>query len=175
MASSEITYLDPKTASFARTAGGMVSLKVGRKRYDRVTLRRSFPFSDPDRYVSVGADGGEIAMIADVNLFAGEQRAIIEAELARRYFTPTITSVLSVRDEFGYSYWEVLTDAGPARFTIHAASATVIPVASRDTGAGGQSDAKTGLILIDIDGNRFHLANPESLGGTARKAVEFLL
>ena len=54
-----------------RSSDGILHLEQEGKEFSRVTLIRSFPYTMPDRFISVrSAEGREIAMIQDVKLLA---------------------------------------------------------------------------------------------------------
>ncbi|MBE3576107.1 MAG: DUF1854 domain-containing protein [Limnochordales bacterium] len=132
--------------------------------YSRVTVYRSFPLSRPDEFISVrDAQGKEIGIIEDLRALPPEMQKLLREELDRRYFTPTIQRVLSVKEEFGYSYWEVETDRGWRRFTMRNSHENVLTVGER------------GLILIDVDGNRFAIPDYQSLTPAAFRQIESML
>ncbi|MEG2118299.1 MAG: DUF1854 domain-containing protein, partial [Clostridia bacterium] len=86
----------------------------------RVFFHRAFPFDRVNEFISVlDKDGKEFGVIRNISDFDGEQREIIENELKRKYFMPEITEIYSLKEHFGYSYWEVNTDYGKMTFAIH--------------------------------------------------------
>ena len=115
-----IEYIDASKATFSRTGGGLLSLRIGRRKpYPRVHLYRVFPLSEPSRMISVRDEkDSEIGIIESLNDFSAETRRLLKEELDRRYFTPTIERLVSLKDEFGYTYWDAETDAGFSRFTV---------------------------------------------------------
>ena len=81
---------------------------------ERIFLSRAFPFDMPFEYISVlDKDSKEYGIIRRISDFDEESAAIIRAELARKYFAPHITKINSLKERFGYSYWEVESDRGP--------------------------------------------------------------
>ena len=87
--SAEIRYLDPVDLKFSRTEGGFVSLRIGRKKYDRVHLYRAFPLSGGDSFISVREkEDSEIGIIPNLSSLSSNDRALIEEELESRYFSP---------------------------------------------------------------------------------------
>ncbi|HLS89659.1 MAG TPA: DUF1854 domain-containing protein [Limnochordia bacterium] len=161
----DIRYLDPATARFSETPGGFVRLVIGEEEsYPRVALYRAFPFSFPDRYISVrDMDGNEIGMIKDLNEFDEKTAKLILRELERRYFTPVITQIESIKEEFGYAYWDVRTDAGPRRFTVRDMQSNVILLSPEH------------VLIIDVDGNRYEIPDYHKLDARSRKYIEDLL
>lgn len=150
-----------------RTAGGFVALTVRGdepERYERIDAFRAFPLSAADAYVSLrDPDGGEIGMIESLDDLAPEQAALLRGELDRRYFTPRIERIRELKEEFGYSYWTVDTDAGRRRFTVQSGKNNVTAV-----GAGR-------LLIVDVDGNRFEVADYTGLDRSVLRTLEGLL
>ncbi len=159
----EIRYLSPESARFERTAGGFLSLTDGGERYPRVFLYRSFPFSLSDEYISVrDKEGKEIGMIRRISDFPAEVQALLREELERRYFTPVITKIRSVKEEFGYTYWDVETDCGPLRFTVKEAHHNVVLLGPEH------------LLIVDVDGNRFEIPDCTALDSQSRRFIDAL-
>ncbi|WP_298008302.1 DUF1854 domain-containing protein [uncultured Aquabacterium sp.] len=75
---------------------------------------RAFPIAAPDEGLSiVGPDGHELAWIPRLSALLNPERALLEAELAVREFTPTITRLRAVSTFSVPSTWSVDTDRGP--------------------------------------------------------------
>lgn len=75
---------------------------------------RAFPIAAPDEGLSiVGPDGHELAWIPRLSALLNPERALVEAELAVREFTPTITRLRAVSTFSVPSTWSVDTDRGP--------------------------------------------------------------
>ena len=113
----------------ARTAGGFLTLKVRGgeepERYERISAFRAFPLSAADHYISLrDREDDEIGIVESLDDLTPEQAALVRDELDRRYFTPLIERVESLKEEFGYSYWTVHTDAGRRRFTVQSGKNT---------------------------------------------------
>ena len=162
--SAELQYLDPGTLKISRSDGGFLSLRIGRKKYPRVHLYRAFPLSSDDTFVSVrDVDDKEIGMILSLEPFGSQDRALIEEELSARYFAPLVESIVSLKEEFGYTYWEAETSAGRCRFTVRIGRGAVLQL---EDGS---------LLLSDVDGNRFELADYHSLESKHQRIVEMLL
>lgn len=160
-----IEYIKPENAQFDRTEGGFLSLKLGpRKRFDRVHLYRTFPLSEPSRLISVRDEkDNEIGVIDSLEAFEADAIELMQEELDRRYFSPTITKLVSLKEEFGYTYWDAETDAGFVRFTAKGGGTNVT-----------QIDADT-LLVIDVDGNRFTFPGFEKADPKFVKIIDTML
>jgi hypothetical protein len=157
--------LKASEVAFQRTKGGFLSLRVGKRdRYPRVHLYRSFPLSRNAEYISVrDKDDKEIGIIEDLAELPPKITRLLLEELERRYFTPTIREIKSLKQEFGYTYWEVVTDSGFCRFTVKMGDNTVRYLTDST------------LLVFDVDGNRFELPEYEGIDKKHLKIVETLL
>ena len=163
-----VRLLAPAALRFAATGGGFLALTVtGGERtehYPRINAYRTFPLSAADRYLSLrDADGNEIGILESLADLPREQAALLHQELERRYFTPVIERVRSVKEEFGYSYWLVDTDAGQRRFTVQSGKNNVTVVGERR------------LLIVDVDGNRFFVDDYNRLERGVLRVLETLL
>lgn len=157
---TRLKYIDPNKAVFSKSPGGFLTLKYEDKEYKRINIHRAFPFTRPNQYISVSdSKMNEIGFILDLNEFPEEQRNLVEEELSVRYFTPEIIKINSIKEEFGYYYWDVVTTAGPRKFTVQ----------------GGHSNMKTieeiRLLIIDVDGNRYKINDVTKLNSKHLKTI----
>ena len=165
---AQVRLLSAGDLRFGATAGGFLALTVtGGERtehYPRINAYRTFPLSAADRYLSLrDGDGNEIGLLESLADLPREQAALLHQELERRYFTPAIERVRSVKEEFGYSYWLVDTDAGARRFTVQSGKNNVTVVDERR------------LLIVDVDGNRFTVADYARLDRSVLHILETLL
>lgn len=167
--------LTVENARFFRSRGGLISLELkgdnGESEvFERVVAIRSFPITDPDAFISIrepdSADhekGAEIGIIADINEFDGETVALLREELDRRYFTPKILKIFSMKEKLGHYYWEVNTDAGKFSFVL------------RNAGANIRTLEDGRVLIFDIDGNCFEIPDTEKLDKASFKKIEVYL
>jgi len=161
-----VRFITRDNARFERTPGGFVSLDFGGVKYPRVAVHRCFPFSDPDRYISIRepeGDGKEIGLIEDMSALAPETRAMLEEQMALRYFSPKIRRVYDIREEYGYSYWDVETDRGACRFTVRMGGGSVYPIGANR------------YLINDIDGNRFEIPDLYALSPREIKKLDLFV
>ena len=162
--STEARYLEAASLRFALTPGGYVSLEMGEKKHPRVHFYRAFPATEPAAYVCIRDDEGkEIGILESLEGLGPEAAALVRGELERRYYTPVIQTVLSLKEEFGYTYWEVQTDFGNRRFTV------------QSSGNNALEREGSSVILVDVDGNRFELPDPSTLERRHLRVLEALL
>ena len=161
-----VRFITSDNARFERTPGGFVSLEFGGVKYPRVAVHRCFPFSDPDRYISVRepeGDGREIGIIEDMDTLDPETRAMLGEQMALRYFSPKIRRVYDIREEYGYSYWDVETDRGACRFTVRMSGGNVYPIGANR------------YLVNDIDGNRFEIPDLYALSPREIKKLDLFI
>jgi len=163
--------LTPENAKFKRSGGGLISLDLKNEGQDeffeRIVIFRCFPITNPDEFLSVREPdskkmgrGKEIGMIRYMRLFPEDQRKLFLEELDRRYFSPEIIKINSVKDKFGYTYWETETDAGSMTFILNNPFSNIRAL-------------EDGRIFIhDIDGNSFQIKDPSKLDAHSFKKIE---
>ena len=130
----------------------------------RVYFHRAFPFELPDQFVSVqDKEGKEYGIIKDLADLEAESIENVKIALARKYFTPIITKIHSLKERFGYSYWTVDTDKGKMNFTL------------QDTFRSIARVSEVRLVITDIDGNRYYILDAEALDPASYKKIELYL
>ncbi|GIQ66417.1 DUF1854 domain-containing protein [Paenibacillus cisolokensis] len=161
---ARIRYLTKENAEFAETPGHLLAVKTDGEEHSPVYVHCSFPHTNRRVYLSIRtADNKEIGMIRNLDDFPPETAALLERQMAIRYFTPEITKVVAVKEEFGYSYWEAETTAGLCRFTV------------RNGGGNVKFAAENRLLITDVDGNRFVIPRLDQLSEKEYRMVEMRL
>ncbi len=156
-------YLCPGEVTF-REKDGFLTIEADGKTYPRVLLRRAFPFELPDEYITVtDGEGHEIGMIRSLSDLDAETGKLLREELARAYYMPEVTKILSMKERFGFSYWRVETGDGETEFTL------------QDTYRSIQHVTPTHLIFLDVSGNRFEIPDTEKLDRGSHRKIELYL
>ena len=136
----------------------------GDRSYTRVKVVRAAPLSHPGRYISLlDEKDEEVCMIPDLKELDEGMRAIVEEELDRRYLTSTVQRVLTMRNEFGTSYWDVQTNRGRREFVVQNAAESA------------QWLGEYRLLLVDVDDNRFEIPDLRGLDKKSLSLVEMVL
>lgn len=181
----EITYLTPDNAKFKLSKNGFLMLEaylppVKKDDLDesaegeenapvwqelgRVFLHRAFPFDMKDEFISVlDKDGREYGVIRNLNLFDRDVREMLDKELARKYFSPEIKKIKSLKERFGYSYWEVETNKGDMSFAVH------------DTFRNIARISENRIVITDVDGNRYDIFDVMALDSRSYRKIELYL
>jgi Domain of unknown function (DUF1854) len=119
---------------------------------------RSFPISEPDRWISIlDSRGRELAAISDVATIPEEIRELVLQELADREFLPRIERVIRVRASKEPHVWDVITDRGPVQFLMR----------EDDMRRLGPHRA----ILVDMHGVRFYIPDSRLLDPKSRRIL----
>lgn len=162
----ELRYMTSDNCTFSSTPGGFVSLSFKDQSYNRVNFYKTFPFTDPLNYISVrevDEKAREIGIIKSLTDLNEEQRILVNEQLNIRYFTPIIEKIVDVKDEYGYAYFDVLTNYGPSKFTTHMGGGSVVSLTD------------TRLLITDIDGNRFEIPNINTLTAMELKKLDLFI
>ena len=160
---ANVRYLSADDFVLFKGDGGGLKLTLKDDRsFLRATAKRCFPYSIPNKYVSLrDSNGDEIGIITDLAALGREYRHWIEDELEIRYFTPMITAIRSIKRRYGCIEWNVDTDRGPKKFMTKAIHDTMVEVDSER------------FLVVDVDENRFELII-SALDPTSRGKVEKL-
>lgn len=163
----KLRFIDAENAEFKPTEGGFVSLRMGEEFYPRVQVFYAFPLTHNTSYVSIrepDEKAKEIGVIKDLDRdVTPETRALLEEQLRLRYFTPLIERINSIRDEYGFAYFDVVTNHGQCRFTIHMGGGSVVNLSD------------TRLMITDLDGNRFEVLDTTKLTAKELKKLDLFL
>lgn len=163
----KLRYLNRDNAVFTRTEGGFVALKIGEEEYKRIQVVRAFPFSDPNLYISIrepDEKAKEIGVIQNLDTDVTKETAeMLLEQMKIRYFTPVIERIYNIRDEYGFAYFDVLTDHGKCKFAIHMGGGSVVNL----------SDIR--LMITDLDGNRFEIPDIGRLNAAELKKLDLFL
>ena len=105
----------------------------------------------------------EIGIVSDIEVFEKKQKQYLLNELNRKYFTPVIEIIYSLKDKYGFSYWEVKTDAGKLKFTVNDAFRNIIKI----------TDDR--IIINDVNGNRYEVKSLENFDKASYRKIELYL
>lgn len=129
-----------------------------------VKLHRCFPLSEPSRFISVlGKDGKERAILDDLDRLDVGSRALANAELDRRYFTPEIERIESLKAEAGMWRFVVVTGRGESDFWV------------RNWRDSAFELSPNRWVIHSVDGGRYEITNLERLDPGSRRLLDQLL
>ena len=143
--------------------GKVILSRQGQEDARDVRIRRAFPWSDPDRYISIrSSEGKELELIENLAELRAEQRQLIREQLGKWAFVPVITRIIGIDMRFGFQQWKVETDRGPVEFRVQEREDI------RFLGDGRFS-------VKDVDGCVYELPSLSQLDERSRLAVEQVL
>lgn len=166
--SAHILRLDGQNASFKEKNGFLaLTLKDNgeEKEYGRIFLHRAFPFELGFEFISVLDDEkNEIGIIFNVSDFDEESVKLIKEEIARKYYSPVIKEIKSLKERYGFSYWKVtLEDGREQSFTM------------QDTYKNILHTSGDSIILVDVDSNRYTVKSISGLSAKSYRKIELYL
>ena len=142
-----VRFLDAEPLRLFRTHAEDANVRLtidGDRSWREVRIACAFPLSKPDQYIGLrDGEDKDIGILKTLDGLDADSRTIVEEELERRYFTPRIERVLSVREDFGVVTWQVETDKGPRRFLVRNLRDSTFPLGANR------------LMMTDTDGNRY--------------------
>ena len=126
-------------------------------------VRQCFPQSEAGRYLSIQDGAGkEVGIVKDVEDLNAQAKDLVKRELDRRYYTPKISAVKTLRQEAGMWYFEVETQRGFVSFYVRN---------WRDSSHEIQAGR---LQILSVDGQRFEIEDFGALDARSRTLLEQL-
>ena len=165
---AQIRRLEPSNTRFFMK-NGFLSMTVtdedGELPHDRIFLHRAFPHELLWQYISVlGENNKEVGLIYDIEDFEEATTGLLRTELERKYYSPVVATINSLKERYGFSYWKVtLSDGRSLDFTM------------QDTFRNIVRTGEDGAILLDVDGNRFVIESIAALDRKSYRRIELYL
>ncbi len=163
----QLRLVNKENARFTRTPGGFVALEYDGRSYDRVGIYRTFPFTDPEHYISIRESdekAREIGVIKDLRAdITTEEAEILTEQMELRYFTPVILRIHDIKEEYGYAYFHVTTDFGECKFTTQMSSGSVVHLSEER------------ILITDLDGNRYEVPDVNRLPAGELKKLDLFI
>jgi len=157
--------IDPQQIRLFYDPPGTLRLTIDDDRsYHTVKLYQAWPLSQPERFIVLqNGKGEEITMVETLAELTPETSAIAREELGRRYLTARVEAIQHIRTEFGVTYWHVVTDKGERDFVVQSLSESAIWLGDNH------------ILLVDVDGNRFEIADRGVLDAESRARLDAVL
>ena len=160
-------YLDPDEVKVFRDEEGRLLASVG----DEFTVLsprflRVSPLTDPDRYLSIrgtGPNDKEFGILRNWRRLDRDSRALVEAELARRYLYPRVSGIVSLKDYAGLQLCTFDTDRGLREVTLRDVRDNVVYLGSAR------------VIITDAEGNRYDIPDVAALDNRSRALLAEIL
>jgi hypothetical protein len=127
-------------------------------------IKRVYPLSAPEEYFSIQtAEDEEVAMLRTLDGCDPETRAVIEEELDRRYFSPRILHIKSIKNVPGMWSFDVATNRGDIEFFV------------RNWRDSSVEIERGRWHITSVDGQRFEIPNIDALDKKSLSYLEQLL
>ena len=166
--SAQILRLDADNAKFEEKNGFLalvLTVDGEEKRHDRIFLHRAFPHELAFQYISVlNEDKKEIGIIYDISDFDEIAQNLLRVEIEKKYYSPAIKEIKSVKERYGFSYWKVLLEDGrELSFTMQDTFKNIIHI------------GEDSIVLVDVDSNRFTIKSISALSSKSYRKIELYL
>ena len=137
-----------------RADGQLWAASNGHERAVRV--HRCFPWSEPGRYLSLrDTENEEFALVRSLDDLEPTSRSVLRDAIAEAGFVLEVERILQVEEEIEIRTWKVETRQGPRSFQ------TRLDDWPMEVPGGG-------LVIRDVSGDLYHVADPDSLDGKSR-------
>jgi len=137
-----------------RADGQLWAASDGHERAVRV--HRCFPWSEPGRYLSLrDTENEEFALVRSLDDLEPTSRSVLRDAIAEAGFVLEVERILEVEEEIEIRTWKVETRQGPRSFQ------TRLDDWPMEVPGGG-------LVIRDVSGDLYHVADPDSLDGKSR-------
>ena len=131
---------------------------------DNITVKRAFPLSKTSEFLSIlDSDGKEIGILSAMEGMDPESYELLAEELDRRYFTPHISQIHSLKQEAGMWKFVVQTQRGPSEFFV------------RNWRDSAYEIVTNRWQITSVDGGRYEIIDLDLLDKKSQKLVEQLL
>ena len=165
MTAAGLRYLDPEMLRFFKVEGAAHLRVELREEFCilEARVRRAFPFSAARQYLSIqDAKGNEVGIVDDPSKLDQDSIALIEDELDRRYFTPKISAIQTLRNDGGMWTFVVQTQRGESEFYV------------RNWRDSSHEISPGRFQIYSVDGQRFEIPDYEGMDAKSKTLMDQL-
>ncbi len=153
-------YVSPEKCVFSLNPNGFLAAEIDGKEFKRVILTRTLPLSLPDEYICISdIEKNEVGIIEKIADFSPEQQKLINSELSQRYYCPVIDKIETIKEKMGNFYFDVIIGGVKKSFAVKDITKSI-----RQHG--------NAIDVTDIDGNRYRIADFNSIEAKSRRKLE---
>ena len=162
---SRLTYLVPSEVELRRRKESLfLDVKIGGEWVENVRLVRAFPLSHTAAYISIrDEENKEYGIIEQLDALDVQSRDLAHEELDRRYFTPAITRIKSLKNDASMWWFDVETTRGPSDFYV------------RNWRDNAHELTPGRWQITSVDGGRYEILNLDELDERSQVLIEQLL
>jgi hypothetical protein len=149
----------PEAIRLRRRSDGKIMQIRGDGTETAVKVRRPFPWSAPDRFISLADEKDvETALVSDLGALDPESRAILEEDLREIGFMFEVLGVESIESVFEIRNWRIRTEQGVCLFQTKE-DQWPLPL------------KRGGYLIQSLDNNLFHIPDPKTMDAKSRKLL----
>jgi hypothetical protein len=162
---SRLVYLSPDQIEFRRRENSLfLDVKINGEWIENVHLVRAFPLSAPDEMISIrNAENHEYGLVEKLTELSSSDQKLVDEELDRRYFTPEITKINSLKNDASMWKFDVETSRGPSDFYV------------RNWRDNAHELTPGRWQITTVDGGRYEIKNLDHLDERSQILIEQLL
>lgn len=162
---SRLVYLSPEAIEFRRRENSLfLDVKISGEWIENVHLVRAFPLSSPREMISIrNHENLEYGLIEDVKNLKKADQELVDEELDRRYFTPEITKINSLKNDASMWKFDVETSRGHSDFYV------------RNWRDNAYELTPGRWQITTVDGGRYEIKNLDNLDERSQILIEQLL
>jgi hypothetical protein len=141
--------------------GQLTLIDADGRKFANVAPVALFPISNPESWISIRLpDGTEVACIEDPRTLPADIWKLLNEDLSRREFVPTIRRIVRVSGNSEPCEWQVETDRGPTRFVLKS---------EEDVRRIGDHE----ILIVDAHGTRYHIPDARTVDVKSRRIIEW--
>ncbi len=162
---STLNYLAGNEVHLRRRENSLfLDCHIGDEVFLDVHLVRAFPLSEPRQMISIrDSENKEYGIIESLDSLDAESKALAEEELDRRYFTPAITKINSLKNDASMWKFDVETTRGHSDFYV------------RNWRDNAHELTSGRWQITSVDGGRYEILNLDDLDEKSQILIEQLL
>lgn len=162
---SRLVYLAPDQIEFRRRDHSLfLDAKINGEWIENVHLVRAFPLSAPGEMISIrNAENHEYGLVEKLSDIQKSDQLLVEEELDRRYFTPEITKINSLKNDASMWKFDVETSRGHSDFYV------------RNWRDNAHELTPGRWQITTVDGGRYEIKNLDHLDERSQILIEQLL
>ena len=162
---AELVYVSGNQVKLTQRADSLfLDCEINGEVHSNVHLIRAFPLSKPREMISIrDAENKEFGIIESIDTLESESKQLAEIELDRRYFTPAITKINSLKNEASMWRFDVETTRGHSDFFV------------RNWRDNAHELTSGRWQITSVDGGRYEILNLDDLDDRSQILIEQLL
>ena len=162
---SELKYVSGSQVKLSRRADSLfLDCLIGDETITDIHLVRAFPLSKPFEMISIrNSENKEFGIIEAIEALEPESMQLAKDELDRRYFTPAITKINSLKNEASMWRFDVETTRGHSDFFV------------RNWRDNAHELTSGRWQITSVDGGRYEILSLDELDDRSQILIEQLL